>query len=180
MWFCVYRLYTYYVRKQLAVIWREKVPGTSVVDGYDLEKTLMSDLKRFLEAQKDDYDIALAEIRSGHKRSHWIWYIFPQIAGLGFSSTAQYYAIKDRQEAVDYINDEILRNRLIEISEALLSLDSDDAEDVMGYPDDLKLRSSMTLFNAVAPKIGAFQKVLDKFYDGEADQRTLDLLSKGH
>ena len=140
----------------------------------------MSDLKRFLEAQKDDYDIALAEIRSGHKGSHWIWYIFPQIAGLGFSSTAHYYAIKDRQEAEDYINDEILRNRLIEISEALLSLDSDDAEDVMGYPDDLKLRSSMTLFNAVAPKIGAFQKVLDKFYDGEADQRTLDLLSKGH
>ena len=80
----------------------------------------------------------------------------------------------------DYINDEILRNRLIEISEALLSLDSDDAEDVMGYPDDLKLRSSMTLFNAVAPEIGVFQKVLDKFYNGEADQRTLDLLSEGH
>ena len=84
----------------------------------------IKDLNRFIKAQDIDYETALAEIKSGHKRSHWIWYIFPQIAGLGFSSTAEFYAIKDRQEAVDYINNDVLRGRLIEISEALLSLES--------------------------------------------------------
>ena len=136
----------------------------------------MSDLSRFIKAQETDYEQALAEIRSGHKRSHWIWYIFPQIDGLGFSSTAKYYAIKDRKEAEDYLKDDLLRDRLVEISEALLQLKSDDAGDVMGYPDDLKLRSSMTLFHEVAPEIDVFQKVLDKFFDGEPDQRTIELL----
>ena len=136
----------------------------------------MSDLSRFIKAQETDYERALSEIRSGHKRSHWIWYIFPQIAGLGFSSTAQYYAIKDREEAEDYLKNDLLRERLVEISEALLKLESNDAGDVMGYPDDLKLRSSMTLFHEVAPEIDVFQKVLDKFFEGKPDQKTIELL----
>ena len=136
----------------------------------------MSDLSRFIKAQETDYEIALSEIRSGHKRSHWIWYIFPQIAGLGFSSTAQYYAIKDRKEAEDYLKNDLLLERLIEISEALLQLESNDAGNVMGYPDDLKLRSSMTLFREVAPEIDVFQNVMDKFFEGKPDQRTIELL----
>ena len=136
----------------------------------------MSDLSRFVKAQETDYARALSEIRSGHKRSHWIWYIFPQIAGLGFSSTAQYYAIKDRQEAEEYMKNDLLRDRLVEISEALLQLESNDAGEVMGYPDDLKLRSSMTLFHEVAPEIDVFQKVLDKFFEGKPDQKTIELL----
>ena len=136
----------------------------------------MSDLSRFVKAQETDYERALSEIRSGHKRSHWIWYIFPQIAGLGFSSTAQYYAIKDRKEAEEYLKNDLLRERLVEISEALLQLESNDAGDVMGYPDDLKLRSSMTLFHEVAPETDVFQKVLDKYFEGMPDQRTIELL----
>jgi len=136
----------------------------------------MSDLSRFLKAQETDYKRALSEIRSGHKRSHWIWYIFPQITGLGFSSTAQYYAIKDRQEAEEYLKNDLLRDRLVEISAALLQLESNDAGEVMGYPDDLKLRSSMTLFHEVAPETEVFQKVLDKFFEGKPDQRTIELL----
>ena len=136
----------------------------------------MSDLSRFIKAQETDYERALSEIRSGHKRSHWIWYIFPQIAGLGFSSTAQYYAIKDRKEAEGYLKNDLLRERLVEISEVLLLLESNDAGDVMGYPDDLKLCSSMTLFHEVAPEIDVFQEVLDKFFGGKPDQRTIELL----
>ncbi len=140
------------------------------------DRTKMRDLQRFLKAQEYDYDTALAEIRSGHKRSHWIWYIFPQIAGLGFSSTAEYYAIRDRAEAEDYIADPVLSQRLVEISNALLDLDSDDPTDVMGYPDDLKLKSSMTLFLLVSDN-PVFQKVLDKFYGGEKCRFTVDKLS---
>ena len=136
----------------------------------------MSDLSRFIKAQENDYERALSEIRSGHKRSHWIWYIFPQINGLGFSSTAKYYAIKDRKEAVDYLKDDLLRKRLIEISEALLPLKSSVPGEVMGYLDDLKLRSSMTLFCKVAPEVEVFRKVLDKFFGGKLDQRTIELL----
>ena len=138
----------------------------------------MADLSRFIKAQEQDYEIALSEIRSGHKRLHWIWYIFPQIDGLGFSSMAQYYAIKDRDEAVEYLKNDLLRSHLVEISEALLNLESSNPRDVMGYPDDLKLRSSMTLFNAVAPEMEVFQKVLDKFFNGEPDLRTLELIDE--
>ena len=136
----------------------------------------MSDLSRFIKAQETDYERALSEIRSGHKRSHWIWYIFPQIDGLGFSSTAQYYAIKDRKEAEEYLKNDLLWEHLVEISEALLLLESNDAGEVMGYPDDLKLRSSMTLFHEVAPEMDVFQKVLDKFFEGKPDQKTIELL----
>lgn len=135
----------------------------------------MTDMQRFFKAQEHDYTTALAEIRSGHKRSHWIWYIFPQIAGLGHSSTAEYYAIKDRTETEEYLADPVLSQRLIEISNALLELESDNPTDVMGYPDDLKLKSSMTLFSLVSGN-PVFKKVLDKFYDGERCQYTVDKL----
>ena len=136
------------------------------------------DLERFKKAQRQDYVTALSEIKNGRKESHWIWYIFPQLKELGYSSTAKYYGIESRGEAEAYIKDDLLRERLIEISEALMSLESNNPSDVMGYPDDLKLRSCMTLFNIVAPEIDVFGKVLDKFYSGRKDDRTVELLSK--
>ena len=138
---------------------------------------MKNDLERFLKAQEKDYEQALNEIKNVRKTGHWIWYIFPQIAGLGFSSTSKYYSIKDKNEAVEYLKNKTLKNRLIEICEALLSLESDDATYVMGYPDDLKLKSSMTLFNEVSD-IDIFKKVLDKFYNGEKDEMTISLLNK--
>jgi len=139
-----------------------------------VEKTL----ERFHLAQERDYEQALKEIQSGHKRSHWIWYIFPQIAGLGYSSMAQFYAIANWKEAEDYLKHSVLRRRLVEISEALLELESCDAGDVMGWPDDMKLKSSMTLFHLVEPEEEVFRKVLEKFFDGELDQRTVEILGK--
>lgn len=136
----------------------------------------MTDLSRFHQAQRRDYAAALAEIRAGRKRSHWIWYIFPQIAGLGFSSTSQYYAIRNLDEARAYLKDETLRAHLLEISRALLELDSSDASAVMGYPDDLKLRSSMTLFELAEPECPVFGAVLEKFFGGRRDERTVALV----
>jgi len=136
----------------------------------------MSDLKRFFDAQRRDYDSALTEIKSGRKRSHWMWYIFPQIAGLGMTETSQHYAIKDIAEATDYLMDHTLGLRLVTICKALLELDTNDALTVFGSPDNLKLRSSMTLFDAVPATFPVFGQVLDKFYHGERDQRTLDIL----
>ncbi len=133
------------------------------------------DLSRFHRAQARDYAQALAEIRAGRKRSHWIWYIFPQILGLGFSTTSEFYAIRDLGEAKAYLADPVLRGRLLEISGALLELDSSDPSAVMGYPDDLKLKSSMTLFELAEPDCPVFPAVLDKFYGGERDRRTIRL-----
>ena len=138
---------------------------------------MKNDLERFLKAQEKDYEHALNEIKNGRKTGYWIWYIFPQIAGLGFSSTSKYYSIKDKNEAIEYLKNKTLKDRLIEICEALLSLESDDATYVMGYPDDLKLKSSMTLFDEVSD-IDVFKKVLDKFYKGEKDEMTISLLNK--
>ena len=137
---------------------------------------MSSDLSRFISAQQQSYKTALKEIRNGKKSSHWIWYIFPQIEGLGRRSTAQYYSIRDLQEARDFMDDPYLSHNLIEISEALLGLSSNNATEVMGIPDDMKLRSSMTLFMAAAPDQPVFQKVLDKFYNGKPDRWTLQLL----
>ena len=136
----------------------------------------MYDLSRFLEAQKNSYDIALREILAGRKRSHWMWYIFPQIRGLGYSAMAQHYAIRDLGEAREYLQHPLLGPRLIEISEALLALEESDPRRVMGSPDDLKLRSCMTLFQCAAPDQPVFGKVLDKFYGGKPDGRTLEIL----
>jgi len=132
-------------------------------------------LDRFIKAQEMDYEIALSEIKSGRKRSHWMWYIFPQMKGLGFSSTAQYYAIQNKKEAEEYLAHPVLGKRLLEISEALLEIKSNDAGRVMGYPDDMKLRSSMTLFYLVSGE-DIFKKVLDKFFDGKIDKKTEELL----
>ena len=135
-----------------------------------------NDLERFLIAQQTYYRIALQEIKSGQKRSHWMWFIFPQIAGLGYSETARYYAIKDMGEAKAYMEDYTLSSNLIEISQALLDVDSDDATAVMGWPDNLKLKSSMTLFALAKPECEVFQKVLDKFFHGTRDQKTIEIL----
>ena len=134
------------------------------------------DLERFVRAQERSYAQALQEICAGQKRSHWMWYIFPQIAGLGMSSTAQYYAIQDLTEAEEYLAHPLLGARLREISTALLTLDTSDAYAVFGWPDELKLRSSMTLFACAAVDEPVFQQVLDKFYRGLPDENTLRLL----
>jgi uncharacterized protein (DUF1810 family) len=134
----------------------------------------MNDLKRFLDAQENDFERALAEIRRGRKQSHWMWYIFPQIAGLGFSSTSKFYAIKDRSEAELYLAHPVLGARLIEISEALLEIEGKTANQIFGSPDDAKLKSSMTLFGALENAHPVFQQVLDKYFDGAKDWRTLE------
>ena len=139
---------------------------------------MAADLSRFLKAQEYDYEQALREIRGGRKRSHWMWYIFPQIQGLGFSSTAQYYAIRDLQEAKDYLAHPVLGARLKEISSALLDLEGLSASEIFGYPDDLKLRSSMTLFRLADLNEPIFLEVLEKYYDGEPDSRTVDLAAR--
>lgn len=139
---------------------------------------MAADLSRFLKAQKQDYEQALREIRSGRKRSHWMWYIFPQIQGLGFSPTAQYYAIRDLQEARDYLAHPVLGARLKEISSALLDLNGLSASEIFGYPDDLKLRSSMTLFRMADWNEPVFLEVLEKYYDGKPDARTVELAGK--
>ena len=136
----------------------------------------MSDLKRFLDAQARDYATALAEVKSGRKRSHWIWYIFPQISGLGFSEISKRYAIKDLPEATAYLSHSVLGFRLIEISKVLLDLSGNNATQIMGDPDDLKLRSSMTLFSIVPGADPVFDAVLKKFFGGQKDQATLKLL----
>lgn len=132
--------------------------------------------ERFIKAQKDDYAIALSEIKQGRKSSHWMWYIFPQLDGLGRSTQARYYSIFGLDEAVAYQHHTILDARLKEISTALLELETDDSVKVLGKIDALKLKSSMTLFNYAAPHEDIYQKVLDKFYAGEKDTATLNLL----
>ena len=133
------------------------------------------DLERFIRAQERDYAEALAEIRAGRKQTHWIWYIFPQIKGLGMSATSRHYGIADLGEARAYLADMTLRSRLLEISQALLDLPETDIGAVMGFPDDLKLRSSMTLFQLAEPEREIFQKVLDKYFGGEPDDKTIEI-----
>ncbi len=135
-----------------------------------------NNLDRFTDAQERDFETALAEIKNGRKRSHWMWYIFPQIAGLGFSSTSKFYAIKDIDEAKNYLAHPVLGKRLIEISNALLDIEGKTANQIFGSPDDAKLKSSMTLFGALENTDPVFQEVLDKYFDGAKDRRTLDLL----
>ena len=133
-------------------------------------------LDRFLDAQRGDYAAALAEVRRGHKTSHWMWYIFPQIAGLGQSSTARYYSIRDLEEAREYYAHPVLGQRLREISGVLLALRGSDPVAVFGGIDSMKLKSSMTLFAVAAPDDPLFQQVLDKYYGGEQDALTLRIL----
>ena len=133
-------------------------------------------LDRFLDAQRGDYAAALAEVRRGRNTSHWMWYIFPQIAGLGQSSTALYYSIRDLEEAREYYAHPVLGQRLREISSALLELRGSDPVAVCGGIDSMKLKSSMTLFAMAAPDDPLFQQVLDKYYGGEQDALTLRIL----
>jgi uncharacterized protein (DUF1810 family) len=137
------------------------------------------DLERFIDAQERDYPQALAEIRAGRKRSHWMWYIFPQLAGLGQSPMAQRYAISGAEEAAAYLAHGMLGQRLVEISRALMELATRDATAVMGTPDDLKLMSCMTLFSMVPGADRVFSDVLGKFYGGRRDEKTLAMLGKG-
>lgn len=134
-------------------------------------------LERFVKAQEQSYGQALQEIQNGRKRSHWMWYIFPQIQGLGHSPTAQYYAVRDQAEAKAYMAHPVLGSRLLEISKELLRLKSSNAREVLGSPDDMKLKSSMTLFETVSDE-PVFGRVLDKFFAGERDMLTLDFLKK--
>jgi uncharacterized protein (DUF1810 family) len=136
------------------------------------------DLNRFVEAQEDLFPDALNEIINGRKESHWMWFIFPQIAGLGFSALSQKYAITGRSEAVAYLQHYVLGPRLKEITNALLELEGKSAFDIFGNPDTMKLKSCMTLFAIVSPENSLFQQVLDKYFGGEQDTRTIDILEK--
>ncbi|MBQ6737658.1 MAG: DUF1810 domain-containing protein [Synergistaceae bacterium] len=136
-------------------------------------------LERFIKAQDHTYEEALNEIKAGKKRSHWIWFIFPQMKGLGLSHMSQFYGIENIDEAREYLANPVLGTRLVEISEALLNLQENDPAVVMGgSPDDMKLQSSMTLFAAVSDDNSVFHRVLDKFFDGKKDTKTLELLKK--
>jgi uncharacterized protein (DUF1810 family) len=134
-------------------------------------------MQRFIQAQETSYPTALAEVRAGYKSSHWMWYIFPQLKGLGFSSTAQYYEINGREEAMAFLKHPVLGARLREITSVLLTLEGKSAVDIFGRTDAMKLRSSMTLFYAVSED-DLFKKVLDKYYDGKPDGRTLAILGE--
>ena len=133
-------------------------------DGYNLE--------RFINAQENSYQIALKEIQDGKKCSHWMWFIFPQIDGLGLSSISKEYSIKNKQEAIDYLNHNILGKRLIEITNALMKLENKSARSILGYPDDLKLKSSMTLFKIISSDNEIFSDVLGKYFNGEVCEYT--------
>ena len=136
-------------------------------------------LERFRAAQQHDYERALREIRGGRKVSHWMWYIFPQMRGLGHSEMADYYGISGLDEARAYLDDPVLGPRLKEICEALLALEDQNAARVFGFPDDLKLRSSMTLFDAASGEAeNVFSRVLTAYFQGEKDQKTLRLVGR--
>ncbi len=133
-------------------------------------------MKRFIDAQEADYKIALSEVKNGRKQSHWMWYIFPQIQGLGFSETSKLYAIKDINEAEEFLNHPVLGSRLVHICNELLKLKSNDANKIFGSPDDLKLKSSMTLFSSLHNSNPVFQLVLEKFFNGTKDNKTLRII----
>lgn len=134
------------------------------------------ELERFLQAQSYQYEIALKEIQNGRKQSHWMWYIFPQLRGLGQSSMAWEYGIEDLDEAKAYLAHPILGARLLEICSAALYTSSNNAMEVFGFPDNLKLKSSMTLFEVADPQQPIFGQILMKFFNGERDSATLGIL----
>ncbi|MGE0482046.1 MAG: DUF1810 domain-containing protein [Phycisphaerae bacterium] len=136
-------------------------------------------LHRFVEAQQDSYGSALSEIRRGRKQSHWMWYIFPQYEGLGFSATAKHYAIKSRAEARAYLDHAVLGLRLAQCVEALLAVEGRTAHEILGSPDDLKLKSCATLFAEVAARPSVFERLLAKYFGNQRDEKTLALLRAG-
>lgn len=135
-------------------------------------------LERFLRAQDGIYERALAEIRAGRKRSHWMWFVFPQIDGLGSSATSRYFAIKHHAEAAGYLAHPVLGARLLECFDALLEIRGRTAREIFGTPDDMKLMSCATLFEAAAPQCNAFARLLDAYFGGARDAATLRLLSQ--
>ena len=136
------------------------------------------DLDRFLNVQYTDYEIALSELRNGHKLSHWMWYIFPQIDGLGFSATTKRYSIKSRKEAEAYLTHPILGARLQECAEAVLAVEGRSIAQILGSPDDLKLQSCATLFDSVSAPGSVFDRILEKYYDGKRDTKTMQILQR--
>jgi len=136
------------------------------------------DLQRFLAAQARDYPQALDEVRAGRKRSHWMWYIFPQLDGLGSSPTARHYAIKSLAEAEAYSKHAVLGARLREIAETAIGVEGRSAYEIFGSPDDMKLRSCATLFAQVSPPGSVFHRLIEKFFEGKADGSTLSLLGR--
>ncbi len=134
-------------------------------------------LSRFINAQEEVYERVLKELKSGHKQSHWMWYIFPQFDGLAQSTTSKYYAIKSIEEAVAYLNHPVLGSRLKKCADTVHKIEGKTVSEIFGYPDDLKLKSSMTLFSQVADN-PVFVHVLDKYFQSERDTKTLQLLEK--
>jgi uncharacterized protein (DUF1810 family) len=147
------------------------VGSQTISDSYNLQ--------RFVDAQNPVYPRVLEELRAGHKQSHWIWFIFPQIKGLGSSTMNERFSISSRQEAAAYLAHPVLGPRLHECTSLVNLIQGRSAHDVFGYPDDLKFRSSMTLFANVAPDNAAFTEALARYYDSEPDPRTLELLRVG-
>jgi uncharacterized protein (DUF1810 family) len=143
---------------------------TSAADPYNLA--------RFVRAQEPDFEQAMSEIRGGRKRSHWMWYIFPQFHGLGVSSTSRQYSIKSVAEAEDYLRHPVLGPRLLESVQAVLDVEGRSALEVFGSPDDMKLRSCATLFACVSPAGSAFEQLLDRYFGGERDDKTLRLVGR--
>ena len=137
-----------------------------------------SSLTRFLSAQQNTYPQVLKELRNGKKLTHWMWFIFPQIEGLGQSPTAKYYSIKTTEEAKEYLMHPILGARLLECTNAILKIENKTADEIFGSPDNAKLRSSMTLFNFVSPEHEEFSEVLKKYFAGEQDEKTISILQK--
>lgn len=136
-------------------------------------------LNRFIVAQEKDFEKAFNEIKSGQKKSHWMWYIFPQFHGLGFSETSKFYAIQNTDEANEYLDHPILGSRLREISNELLSLNENDANKIFGSPDDSKLKSCMTLFSAIdKTENNIFLRVIEKYFNGELDDTTIKLMNQ--
>lgn len=135
----------------------------------------MYDIDRFIKMQELYYEIALSEIKDGYKRTHWIWYIFPQLKGLGQSYNSEYYGFDGVDEVIEYMRNPYLRNNMIEICNELYKLD-DSIENIFGYPDYLKLNSCMTLFEYSIPEEKIFGKIIDKFYNGKRDRVTLEML----
>lgn len=136
------------------------------------------DLGRFIRAQENIYRMALAELQSGQKRSHWMWYVFPQVDGLGYSSTTKYYSIKSLEEAKQYLDHPVLGKRLLECAETVLRVQGRTISQIFGYPDDMKLKSSMTLFASIAGADSVFIRMLEKYFGGERDAMTIHILDE--
>lgn len=136
------------------------------------------DLERFVSAQDRVFGAVAAELEAGRKRTHWMWFVFPQMKGLGYSSTSQYYAIRSMDEARAYLAHPVLGPRLAQCAEAVLRVQGRSVSQIFGYPDDLKLKSSMTLFAAAAGPGSVFERVLEACFGGERDERTLALLRR--